>query len=138
MNRATWILAILALAGALLVTGCDGAPVAQSAPMPEPLAGGAWQATGLCAPAAVTLDMLALVFAPVGNPSSGLGPYTVTIDDNAKTVTVDGPAGADVLQRDIMRCVVGGVDDGRAGIWEGGLYVDRVIERMLPEGETNA
>lgn len=134
-------------------------PVAQSAPVqPAPVfvppddwagpamgtgAAGEFAATGLCAPALVTTEMLRWALSPsVGdNPMTvdqtdttlTLGDYTVNVDAASRSVTVTGPEGADVLSRDIDRCVVGegtpGVPPATIGNWRyadgtGWRYVD--------------
>lgn len=110
---------------------------------------GDWKADGLCGPDVVTPSLIRMVFDPqvlgsaaagaspmaAGDDSDGvtLGPYRVGLDFAARAVTVTGPEGADVLRRDIERCI-GPIEHGKgfpsSGMWrwsdtaQGWRYVD--------------
>ncbi len=125
-----------------------GAPSAQGLQI-DPAFTGEWKADGLCGPDVVTPSLIRMVFdpqvlgaaaagtspMPAGDDAGGvtLGPYRVTLDFAARRVAVAGPDGADVLQRDIERCI-GPIEHGKgfssSGMWRwsdaqgGWRYVD--------------
>lgn len=169
-EMAHWVLAIVALVAALLLAGCESAedatgeavfvpppipaaeheqplavpPAVDAQPSqsePETMSWDMWWATGACAPSPVTDAMLRQAVGPLTGETVWPGPYTVTIDEASRTVTVAGPEGADILQRDIMRCISAEAFqeyDGHAGTWRDGRYVDRPVERPLPAGESQS
>jgi hypothetical protein len=96
----------------------------------------AWVAAGTCSPALVTAEMLRWMFDPRGMDAladgvrplevseSGsvmvFGDYTVTLNAASKTIAVDGPTGADILERDITTCIAGSGEaaTGPYGNWQ--------------------
>lgn len=86
----------------------------------DPIAPPDWVAEGYCQPAPVAGDTLVHAFAPyaTGDLEGAspivveasperlrLGDYVVTFDSSAKRIAVSGPVGADILERDILRCI---------------------------------
>jgi hypothetical protein len=109
------------------------APSAQPQLLPRTL----WRATGLCAPQEVSGELVAQALQPIlaATASKGerlvvthrdqwtvqLGPYLVQFNPGTRAVSVDGPAGASTLARDIMICIGTGKPLSvaqRAGTWQ--------------------
>ena len=145
-----WIVALAALVAALTLVGCRGnataGPIGSAWPT-EDLTAAGWQATGMCAPAVVTPAMLAVWFASVdgtirvevGASTVSFGHYVVSVDVAQRSVSVVGPPGADVLERDIAACVGSGpMPDDRAGRWIDGMYTDEAIEPAVPGEQPRA
>lgn len=149
-------------AAASLAPVAEGQPLtsddSELAPAAEPAAASAgWIAVGLCQPMPVTPETVRLAFDPrlaaQSEPGSTppnvqltatsvrFGDYEVVLNSTTQRVTVTGPSGADVLKRDIERCIspMNGTAIAEAGRWRwsGGSwrYVDEPLERItLPAG----
>ena len=122
-----------------------------------------WTAAGVCAPAEVDTLMLRTAFDPSMVGSLGedgpqldvrespdrltIGDYVVVLDRSTETISVSGPDGAEVLERDIRQCV-GPADSSalrRAGTWQRDgatdrwRYVDGAVEpvKLAPSAGTS-
>ena len=112
-----------------------------------------WAAEGTCSPRPVTPSLIRMLFDPnvLGPAPAGLPPlpasddaggvtigdYRISLDVAGRRVTVAGPAGAELLQRELERCVAPGSATTRptsAGRWQWSSSENawRYVESQLP------